>query len=322
MNPHRVSFLIYPGVASYDVAGPAQALASAGERRYDVTLLSVPGGLVESDCPGVSFGSVPAASTRGSIDTLIIPGGRDAPTAAKDPDLTVEVKRLAARAKRVACVCTGAFLAAQAGLLAGRRATTHWRYCDQFADRFRDIQLERDRIWVQDGPMWSSAGISAGVDLTLALIEKDQGVGVALQVARELVVFLKRPGGQSQFSAVLSGQISDADGPLGPLFAWIADHLDADLRAEVLAEKAGMSLRTFARTFVTRTGLTPAKAVEMVRIQAAREAIEQSDTPLGVIAARCGFGDEQRMRRAFLRQFNATPADIRARFSLMTAGSE
>jgi transcriptional regulator GlxA family with amidase domain len=322
MSPHRVSFLIYPGIASYDVAGPAQALASAGERRYDVTLLSVSGGLVESDCPGVSFGSVPAAFTRGPIDTFIIPGGHDAPTAAKDPELIAEVKHLAARAKRVACVCTGAFLAAEAGLLAGRRATTHWRYCDQFADRFRDIQLERDRIWVRDGAMWSSAGISAGVDLTLALIEKDQGVSVALQVARELVVFLKRPGGQSQFSTVLSGQISDADGPLGPLFAWIADHLDADLRAEVLAEKAGMSLRTFARTFVTRTGLTPAKAVEMVRIQAAREAIEQSDTPLGVIAARCGFSGEQRMRRAFLRQFNATPADIRARFSLMTAGSE
>jgi transcriptional regulator GlxA family with amidase domain len=316
MSPHRVSFLIYPGVASYDVAGPAQALASAGERRYDVTLLSVSGGLVESDCPGLSFGSVPAASTGGPIDTLIIPGGRDAPTTAKDPDLITEVKRLAARAKRVACVCTGAFLSAEAGLLAGRLATTHWRYCDQFADRFHDVQLERDRIWVQDGPMWSSAGISAGVDLTLALIEKDQGITVALQVARELVVFLKRPGGQSQFSTVLSGQISDADGPLGPLFAWIADHLDADLRTEVLAERAGMSLRTFARTFVTRTGLTPAKAVEMVRLQAAREAIEQSDTPLGVIAARCGFGDEQRMRRAFLRQFNSTPADIRARFSL------
>jgi transcriptional regulator GlxA family with amidase domain len=316
MGLHRVSFLIYPGVASYDVAGPAQALASAGERRYEIMLLSVPGGLIESDCPGVSFGSTPAASASRPIDTLIIPGGRDAPTTARDLDLIAEVKRLAARAKRVACVCTGAFLAAEAGLLAGRRATTHWRYCDQFADRFQNIQLERDRIWVQDGPLWSSAGISAGVDLTLALIEKDQGVSVALQVARELVVFLKRPGGQSQFSTVLSGQISDADGPLGPLFAWIADHLDADLRAEVLAEKAGMSLRTFARTFVTRTGLTPAKAVEMIRIQAAREAIEQSNAPLGVIAARCGFGDEQRMRRAFVRQFNATPTDIRTRFSL------
>jgi transcriptional regulator GlxA family with amidase domain len=316
MTPHRVSFLIYPGVASYDVAGPAQALASAGERRYAVTVLSLFGGLVESDCPGLSFGSVPASSTSGPIDTLIIPGGRDAPTTTKDPDLIAEVTRLAARAKRVACICTGAFLAAEAGLLAGRRAATHWRYCDQFANRFHDVQLERDRIWVQDGPVWSSAGISAGVDLTLALIEKDQGVSVALQVARELVVFLKRPGGQSQFSTVLSGQISDADGPLDRLFAWMADHLDADLRAAVLAEKAGMSLRTFARTFVTRTGLTPAEAVEMVRVQAAREAIEQSDTPLGVIAARCGFGDEQRMRRAFLRQFNSTPADIRDRFSL------
>ena len=316
MSPHRVSFLIYPGVASYDVAGPAQALASAGERRYDVTLLSVSGGLVESDCPGLSFGSVLASSSSGPIDTLIIPGGRDAPTTAEDPDLIAEVQRLAARAKRVACICTGAFLAAEAGLLAGRRVATHWRYCDQFANRFHDVQLERDRIWVQDGPIWSSAGISAGVDLTLALIEKDQGVSVALQVARELVVFLKRPGGQSQFSTVLSGQISDADGPLGRLFAWMADHLDDDLRAEILAEKAGMSLRTFARTFVARTGLTPAKAVEMVRVQAAHQAIEQSDTPLGVIAARCGFGDEQRMRRAFLRQFNSTPADIRARFSL------
>ena len=193
---------------------------------------------------------------------------------------------LAAHTKRIA--------AAEAGLLAGRRAATHWRYCDQFADRFQDVQLERDRIWVQDGSVWSSAGMSAGVDLTLALIEKDQGVSVALQVARELVVFLKRPGGQSQFSTGLSGQISDAAGPLSSLFAWIADHLDADLRAEVLAERVGMSLQTFARTFVARTGLTPAKAVEMVRIQAAREAIEQSDTPLGVIAARCGFGDEQR----------------------------
>jgi transcriptional regulator GlxA family with amidase domain len=315
MNPHGVSFLIYSGVASYDVAGPAQALASAGERRYDVTLLSVSGGLIESDCPGVSFGSAPAASINGAIDTLIVPGGRDAPTTAKDPALIAEVKRLAARAKRVACVCTGAFLAAEAGLLTGRRAATHWRYCDLFADRFHDVQLERDRIWVQDGPVWSSAGISAGVDLTLALIEKDHGVGVALQVARELVVFLKRPGGQSQFSTVLSGQISGADGPLGPLFAWIADHLDADLRADALAEKVNMSPRTFARTFVARTGLTPAKAIELIRVQSAREAIEQSNTPLGVIAARCGFGDEQRMRRAFLRQLNATPADIRSRIS-------
>jgi transcriptional regulator GlxA family with amidase domain len=249
---------------------------------------------------------------RGPIDTLFIPGGFDAPSAARDLLLVAAARDFAARSKRIASVCTGAFVAAEAGLLHKRHAATHWRYCDQFADRFPDVRLERDRIWVQDGSLWSSAGISAGVDLTLALIEQDHGTGIALEVARELVVFLKRSGGQSQFSHVLSGQISDADGPLGPLFAWIADHLAADLRTDVLADKAHMTVRTFTRTFVARTGLTPAKAVELIRIQAARDAIEQSDTPLGVIASRCGFGDEQRMRRAFVRQFNATPTDIRS----------
>ncbi len=229
------------------------------------------------------------------------------------------VKRLAASAKRIACVCTGAFLAAEAGLLTGRRAVTHWRFCSQFTERFHDVKLEPDKIWVQDGEVWSSAGVSAGVDLTLALIEKDHGGPLALRVARDLVVFFKRPGGQSQFSTVLSGQIADADGTLGPLLAWIADNLKADLRAETLAERANMSLRNFSRSFVARTGMTPAKAVELIRIQAAREAIEQSHTRLGVIPARCGFVDEQRMCRAFKRHFNASPADIRARFSVLHA---
>ena len=193
---------------------------------------------------------------------------------------------------------------------------THWRYCDKFAERFPDVTLERDPIWVQDDWIWSSAEVTAGIDLTMALVERDFGIQVALEVARELVVFLKRPGGQSQFSNVLSGQMASANGPLETLFAWIADNLGADLRAETLADKAGMSLRTFCRTFSAKTGKTPAKAVELFRIQAARDAVLQGDTPLGVIAARCGFGDEQRMRRAFVRQFNATPADMRARFSL------
>ena len=314
MTPHHVCFVIFPGVASFDVAGPAQALAATGAGRYAVKLLSLSGGVVESDCPGVSFDSVAANGKVDRIDTLIIPGGRDAPAAAEDTSLIHLVGRLAGSAKRIACVCTGAFLAAEAGLLTGRRAATHWRYCDQFADRFSDVEVDRDSIWVRDGDVWSSAGISAGVDLTLALIEQDHGVDVALRAARELVVFLKRPGGQSQFSSVLSGQIADAGGPLGPLFAWIADNLGEDLRAELLAERAGMSLRTFARTFVARMGVTPAKAVEAIRVQAAREAIEESDTPLNVVATRYGFSDEQRMRRAFLRQVRATPIDIRTRF--------
>jgi transcriptional regulator GlxA family with amidase domain len=175
---------------------------------------------------------------------------------------------------------------------------------------------ERDKIWVRDSDIWSSAGVSAGVDLTLALIEHDHGLKIALRVARELVVFLKRPGGQSQFSTLLSAQMADAGGPLEPLFGWIADHLNADLRTEVHAEKAGMSPRTFARSFRTRLGQTPAKAVELIGIQAARDAIEQGSAPLGVIASRCGFGDEQRMRRAFVRQFGATPTELRDRFTL------
>ncbi|WP_336596768.1 GlxA family transcriptional regulator [Paraburkholderia bengalensis] len=311
---HKVCFLIYHGVASYDVAGPAQAFAVAGSGRYDVTIASVSGGSVESDCPGLSFSSVSAAQLTGKIDTLVIPGGLNAPTAARDVMLVETVQRLAADSARVACVCTGAFIAAEAGLLQGRRAATHWRYCDEFASRFAEVTLERDPIWVQDGPIWSSAGVSAGVDLALALIEKDYGVTTALQVARELVVFLKRPGGQSQFSSVLSSQIADAGGPLESLFAWVADNLGGDLRAEILAEKAHMSPRTFARACIARIGTTPAKAVEMMRVHAARESIEQTDTPLSTIASRYGFGDEQRMRRAFQRLAHITPSQIRARF--------
>ena len=153
------------------------------------------GGLVESDCPGVSFNSVPSLPSPPAIDTLFIPGGLNAATASKDPELVASAKRLAACAKRIACVCTGAFLAAEAGLLTGRRAATHWRFCSQFVERFHDVKLEPDKIWVQDGQVWSSAGVSAGVDLTLALIEKDHGGPLALRVARDLVVFFKRPGG-------------------------------------------------------------------------------------------------------------------------------
>jgi transcriptional regulator GlxA family with amidase domain len=310
----KVCFLIYPGVASYDVAGPVQALRATGLGVYDVTLASVAGGLVESDCPGVAFGSVAASTIVGPIDTLVIPGGNDAPQAVDDPDLIRCVEDLARRASRVACVCTGAFLAAKAGLLTARRAATHWRYCDELERRFPDTKVERDPIWIREDRIWTSAGISAGVDLTLALIEEDLGIESALEAARELVVFFKRPGGQSQFSTLLSGQIADARGPLRKLLAWVADNLGADLRAETLAERAGMSLRTLARTCVASTGMTPAKLVESLRVQAAREAIERSDTPFETIAVRYGFGDDQRMRRAFVRQLHVTPNDIRSRF--------
>ncbi|WP_341962653.1 DJ-1/PfpI family protein [Pseudomonas sp. RC10] len=316
MKSHRVCFLIYPGVASYDVAGPAQAFAVAGEGQYEVIIASVNGGRVESDCPGLAFDSVKVDALYGSIGTLVLPGGFHAPTAAQDPGLVRAVQALANRSRRVASVCTGAFLAAEAGLLKGLKAATHWRYCDQFAERFPDVELERDRIWVNDGSFWSSAGVSAGVDLTLALIEKDLGTPVALGVARELVVFLKRPGGQSQFSTVLSGQIADAGGELGSLFAWIANNLDQELGVEVLAQQAGMSVRTLIRTCKARTDLTPSKVVELLRVQGARQSVEQSDHSFGAIAARYGFGDDQRMRRAFIRHFHVTPSQLRSRFGI------
>ena len=263
--PLSVCFLIYRGVAPYDVAGPAQALRATGLGRYKVVICSIEGGLVESDCPGVAFGSVPVSSITDPIDTLIVPGGTSAPDAATDAALIEQVERLAGLAARVACVCTGAFLAAAAGLLVGRRAATHWQYCDEFERRFTTTRVERDPIWVRDGAIWTSAGISAGVDLTLALIEEDLGIEVALEAARMLVVFFKRPGGQSQFSTLLSGQISDAQGPLRDLLAWVADNLGADLRAETLAARAGMTVRTFNRNCASHTGTTPAKLIEKLR---------------------------------------------------------
>jgi transcriptional regulator GlxA family with amidase domain len=315
MAAHRVCFLIYPGVASFDVAGPAQALRSTGLGHYQVVMASVDGGSVETDCAGVAFTTVAANTVTDPIDTLFLPGGNDAPAAARDPALIRWVRTLARRAGRIACICTGAFLAAEAGLLDGHRAATHWRFGDEFARRFQKIRLERDPIWIKDGRIYSSAGVSAGVDLTLALIEEDLGIQVALQAARELVVFFKRPGGQSQYSNLLAAQISNADGPLQKTLAWLADHLGADIRPQMLADKARMSLRTFTRACIQHTGMTPTKLIETLRVQAAREAIETSDVSFETIAVRYGFGGEQRLRRAFLRQLEATPADIRSRLS-------
>jgi transcriptional regulator GlxA family with amidase domain len=311
-RPHTVCFLIYPGVASFDVAGPAQALRATGLDHYKVVLCSVSGGVVESDCPGLSFDTVGIADLTAPIDTLIIPGGTDAPTISGDQELIQAVTKLAARAARVASVCTGAFLAAEAGLLTGRRAATHWAYCDEFERRYQSIKLERDPIWIHDGGIWTSGGVSASVDLTLALIEDDLGIEASLQVARSLVLFFKRPGGQSQFSTVLSGQIADAGGPMQKLITWIAANLGSDLRPGALADKAGVSLRTLARNCLAQTGMTPAKLVESLRVEAARDAIEQTQTSFSLIAHRFGLRDEQGMRRAFVRQVSATPSEIRA----------
>jgi len=210
-------------------------------------------------------------------------------------------------------ICTGAFILAAAGLLDGRRAATHWKYCAKLAQRFPAVHVEPDPIFVCDGPVWTSAGVTAGIDLALALVEEDLGRSMALAVARYLVVFLKRPGGQAQFSAALALQA--ADDKFGALHDWINGHLASDLSLSVLADQAGMSERSFSRHYAEATGQTPARAIERLRVEAARRLLTESRLPVKRIAQRCGFGSEETMRRSFLRLLTTTPHDYRARFS-------
>jgi transcriptional regulator GlxA family with amidase domain len=222
------------------------------------------------------------------------------------------VRERASQARRIASVCTGAFLLAAAGVLDGRRAATHWMYCARFAQRFPTVHVEPDPIFVRDGPVWTSAGVTAGIDLALALVEEDLGRPVALAVARYLVVFMKRPGGQAQFSASLALQA--AEDRFGALHEWIKGHLADDLSLSVLAHQAGMSERSFSRHYAEAAGQTPARAIERLRVEAAQNLLLESRLPVKRIAQRCGFGSEETMRRSFLRLLGVTPQDYRSRF--------
>lgn len=225
-----------------------------------------------------------------------------------------KVRRLADRSRRVASVCTGAFILAQAGLLDGKRATTHWAACRELEDRFDGVELQPDAIYVRDGDVFSSAGVTAGMDLALALVEDDLGRDAALEVARWLVLFLKRPGGQSQFSAQLELQTSDRDA-LRDLVAWIVEHPGADLSVPALAAQANMSPRNFARVFTKELGATPGVFVKRVRLEAARRRLEESDDGVETIAHHCGYGAAETMRRAFVRNLRVAPAEYRRRFA-------
>jgi transcriptional regulator GlxA family with amidase domain len=247
------------------------------------------------------------------LDTLVIAGGDGVDAAADDTVLIDWVRERAKQARRTASVCTGAFLLAASGLLDGRRAVTHWAFCAELARRFPAVRVEPDPIFVQDGTVWSSAGVTAGIDLALALVEEDLGRPVALAVARDLVVFLKRPGGQAQFSEFLSLQA--AENKFGTLHDWISNHLADDLSLPVLARQAGMSERSFSRHYAEATGLTPARAIERLRVQGARHLLSETRLPVKRISRRCGFGSEETMRRSFLRLLDTTPQDYRARFT-------
>jgi transcriptional regulator GlxA family with amidase domain len=314
----NVLIVAYDRVQLLDIAGPLQTFATANDisgAQYRLIVASPQGGEVASSAGLPLVTRRLQSLARLSIDTLIVAGGHGVHAAAGDRGLIEWLRHHAPRARRVCSVCTGAFLLAEAGLLAGRRAVTHWKSCALLQERYPELRVESDPIYLRDGPVWTSAGVTAGIDLALALIEDDLGRGAAMQVARHLVMFLKRPGGQSQFSVALAAQASSADRGFAALHAWMAEHLGEDLRVERLAERAGMSPRNFARRYTAQIGTTPARAVEAMRIEAACRRLEESDMPAKRIAGDCGFGDEERMRRAFLRRLGVNPLDYRRRFA-------
>jgi transcriptional regulator GlxA family with amidase domain len=248
------------------------------------------------------------------VDTLVVAGGEGTRAAVADEGLVAWLAAAAPRVRRVASVCTGAFLLARAGLLDGRRATTHWAWCDELSRRFPAIAVEPDPIFVADGPFRTSAGVTAGMDLALSLVEEDLGPRAALRVARELVLFVRRPGGQAQFSAGLAAQAVE-HAPLRELQAWIADHLDEDLSVPALARRTHMTERSFARAYARETGRTPAVRVELLRVERARMLLETTPAGVEAVAARCGFGTVETMRRAFARRLGVAPAAYRSRFA-------
>jgi transcriptional regulator GlxA family with amidase domain len=318
----RVAIVAFPGVTLLDISGPAQVFAELQDielptASYSLSYLSASGGLVPTDV-GMMVDTAPISSVPPhEVDTLVIPGGPGIWALRQDANLMNWISEVLPKSRRIASVCLGAFVLAWTGVLDGKRAATHWRYCPRLADSFPGIRVEPNAIFVKDGRVWSSAGVSAGIDLALAMIEEDFGHTTALDIARRLVVFLKRPGGKSQFSTVLAAQASDVEGRFSALHAWIIENIASDLKVETLAEKAGMSPRTFARTYASRTGMTPASGVEALRVETARLLLESSEIG-GVVevAQRAGFGDDERMRRAFMRYLGVSPSEYRSRFSV------
>jgi transcriptional regulator GlxA family with amidase domain len=287
-------------------------MAKAGEARPYAIRLVAPGGDSVEASAGVALVADPLSSLETGVDTLMVAGGENFNSVSMDAVLVDWVRERSRQASRIASICTGAFLLAASGVLDGRRAATHWQHCAELARRFPAVHVESDPIFVRDGSVWTSAGVTAGIDLALALVEEDLGRTVALSVARYLVVFLKRPGGQAQFSEALSLQA--AEDKFGSLHGWISKHLAEDLSLPTLASQAGMSERSFSRHYAELTGLTPARAVERLRVQAARHLLTDTRLPIKRISQRCGFGSEETMRRSFLRLLSVTPQDYRARF--------
>lgn len=314
----RVGVLIFPGFQMLDVMGPidvfSEGARQAGRRDaysfeligIDKTMLIASNGLPLQ--PTCGIGDAPD-----DIDTLLVAGSSSIESLELPQRLLDWLRHRASSVRRLGSVCTGTFALARAGLLDGRRVTTHWNSSERLARRYPLLRVEQDQIYIRDGSIYTSAGVSAGMDLALALVEEDLGREVALKAARELVMFLKRPGGQSQFSAHLAAQTAERDS-IRDIQAWVLENLDKDLHVEQLAARAGTSVRTFTRQFKQDTGVTPADFVEGARIDAARRLLEDTANPLKRIAAWSGFGGPNGLRRAFMRRLGISPVDYRSRF--------
>lgn len=309
---HTIGLLIFPDFQIADLAGPAAVFEAASyfareQGGYRLKVLSAEGGMVKSSC-GISTTSQTIARA-GHIDTLIVIGGSGSRSKILPERVFRFITRSEVRCRRVCSVCTGAFLLARAGLLTGRKATTHWRHSASLQRNYPNIDVCADRIWVKDGKIWSSAGVSAGTDLALALVAEDYGADIARATAREIVVYYNRPGGQSQFSTI--ADLSDAHSRFHPLLGWLRENIDKPIKVEDMAAQMAMSSRNFSRRFHEELGMSPYDALIQMRLESARALLESSKLPLSKIARGCGFNDVEIMRRAFVKFIGRSPRALR-----------
>jgi transcriptional regulator GlxA family with amidase domain len=319
----NVLFVVYPDIVLLDLVGPLQVFTHARRHEsvapaYSTHVVSAHGGQIATNTI-VEIGSAAltdwtSAAARNPIHTLVVVGGDGAIEAAQDQPFVAQVRVLADRSARVCSVCSGALVLAAAGLLDGRRAVTHWEDCDRLARQFPAVNVEVDPIFVKDGTVWTSAGITAGIDMALAMIAEDLGKPAAIAMARSLVTPMVRSGGQSQFSAELDRQSRDTAGRFSALHAWISDNIQMTITVEDMADQTGMSARNFSRRYSKLMGTSPAKGVEVLRVDRGRDLLMTTDKSIKEIAALCGFQDDERMRRAFMRTIHTSPSEYRKQF--------
>lgn len=318
----QVVLLVYPGFVLLDLSGPVEALAMATEltgKGYQLTVASLRGGLVRSSS-GVEVATQPLQPT--PVDTFIVAGGQGPPEGPWVSELAAAIRETSERSRRTACVCTGAFLLAESGVLGRRPATTHWFYAPKLQAEYPAVRVDGDRLFTSDNGVWTSAGMTAGIDMTLAMIEEDLGKQVAQDVARMLVVYYRRPGGQYQYSSLVA--LDPGSDRIRKTLSYAREHLAADLSVEHLADVCGLSVRQFGRAFAAATGMTPAKAIERLRVEAARPMVEDGRQTFDEIARFVGFHDPDRLTQSFLRVTGHTPSELRriARQSALASGAD